>query len=94
VDSPDSNELRRLLFDTAHRHFANKPFRRDALTSLVQRSGRSLGWWLTEPDHPGKKRGASGSAAGIEEAFADLVRRGVAIEVEEGRWRLVVSKLE
>jgi hypothetical protein len=96
VDSPDSHELRGLLFDTAHQYFGGNPFRRDALISLVQRRGRSLGWWLTEPDHslPGKKRGAKGSAATIEEAFSHLVQRGVVIQVKEDCWSLRVSKLE
>jgi hypothetical protein len=86
LDSPDSHELRRLLFDTAHQHFARESFRRDALIRLVQRQGRSLGWWLTEPDHSlsGKKRGAKGSAAMITEALADLVQRGAVVQVEEG----------
>ena len=95
VDSPHSHELRRLLFDTAQQHFGNTPCRRDALISLVQRSGRSLGWWLTEQDDPllGEPR-ANGSVAMIEKAFADLVRRGLAVQVEEDRWRLIVPNLE
>jgi hypothetical protein len=96
VDSPDSHELRGLLFDTAHQYFGGNPFRRDALISLVQRRGRSLGWWLTEPDHSlsGKKRRAKGSAAMITEAFADLVQRGAVVQVEEGCGKLIVSKPE
>ncbi len=95
VDSPDSHELRRLLFDTAQQSFGNNPLRRDALISLVRRNGRSLGWWLTEPDEPlpGEPR-ANGSVALIEEAFADLVQRGLAVQVEEDGWRLIVANLE
>jgi hypothetical protein len=93
VDSPDTHELRRLLFETAYQYFANNPFRRDALIAAVQRRGRSLGWWLTEPPDPlpSKNRGVKASAAMIEKAFADLAQRGLLIQVKRGCWSFTVS---
>jgi hypothetical protein len=96
VDSPDSHELRRLLIEAGRRSFASTPFRRDALISATLRTGRALGWWLTEPDHsfPGGKDSAKGSAAVVEQAFSDLAERGVLIEAKGGYWSFAAATLE
>ena len=95
MDSPDSHELRRLIFDTAHQYFASTPFQRHAFVHEVQRTGRALGWWLDEPgDHlRGHNRGAKASVAMIERAFSDLVRRGVLAQVKPDYWSFTASTL-
>jgi hypothetical protein len=96
VDSPDTHELRRLLFHAARQYFAGTPFRRDALIAATLKTGRAFGWWLTELDHsrPHKKGGGKGSAAMVEEAFGDLAHRRVLIQVTEGYWKFAVARLE